>query len=327
MFLLCWLVCGHVASLQAQDPLYSQYFSAPLQLNPALTGLVEAPVITLNYRNQWPNIPNGYATYAASVSHYVADINSGFGGLIEADVAGQGVYANYRLGAFYAYDIRFSERFYIRTGLEANVVNGRLDWNQLVFLDQLSVGNPPAATSNEPQAAQTSTYFDAGMGLLVNTPYFYAGVALKHVNSPEVAFTTNNADGSTALPMTLVLHAGSELSLKARQARSREPSFIAPTVLYMRQGGFQQLQLGAYARHKIILGGIWFRHTFSNADAVIWMLGIQKGIFKLTYSYDWTVSALNTATGGAHEIALTFNLFNQRRRDQNRYNDCLEIFR
>ncbi len=319
------LFWGYGQNATAQDPLYSQYFAAPLQLNPALTGLVDAPVFTLNYRNQWSQIPNGYATYAASYNQYVPNLNSGFGALVEADVAGQGLFATYRVGLFYAYDIRFNKRFYIRMGLEANAVNARLDQSQLVFLDQLSVGGPPTPSSEAP-AVPSITYFDAGMGALVNTPYFYVGLGLKHLNTPQVAFTTNNADGSTALPLRLVVHAGSELALNPRKV-GQWKSFITPTALFVKQGAFHQLQLGGYARHKIILGGIWFRHTFSNADAVIWMLGIQKGIVKLTYSYDWTVSALASATGGSHEIALTFNLLNERKRYQNRYNDCLEIFR
>lgn len=319
------LFLGYSQASRAQDALYSQYFAAPLQLNPALTGLVDAPVFTLNYRNQWSQIPNGYATYAASYSQYVPQINSGFGTLVEADMAGQGLYATYRVGLFYAYDIRFNKQFYIRMGLEAHGVSARLDQSQLVFLDQLSVGNSPMP-SNEVPVAPSITYFDAGMGALVNTPYFYIGLGLKHLNMPQVTFTTNNEDGSTALPLRITIHAGSALTLNPRKANKRK-SFLTPTALFMKQGAFHQLQLGGYLRHQIILGGIWFRHTFSNVDAVIWMLGIQKGIVKLTYSYDWTVSALGSAVGGSHEIALTFNLLNERRRYQNRYNDCLEIFR
>lgn len=318
-----FLGCSQIS--RAQDPLYSQFFAAPLQLNPALTGLVDAPVFTFNYRNQWSQIPNGYATYAASYSQYVPPINSGFGALVEADVAGQGLYATYRVGLFYAYDIRFNKQFYIRMGLEANGINARLDQSQLVFLDQLSVGHPPMP-SNEMPVAPSITYFDVGMGALVHTRYFYLGLGLKHLNTPQVAFTTHNEDGSTALPLRITVHIGSELALNPRKT-NKGKNFVTPTALLMKQGDFYQLQFGGYLRHKIILGGIWFRHTFSNVDAVIWMLGIQKGIVKLTYSYDWTVSALGSVTGGSHEIALTFNLLNERRRYQNRYNDCLEIFR
>lgn len=322
---LCWS-CG-TALMQAQDPVYSQYFSAPLQLNPALTGLVEAPVLTLNYRNQWPNIPDAYATYAASFSQYFANIHSGFGGLVEADVAGQNAHAKYRAGLFYAYDIRFNKDFYIRGGLEFNAVNVRLDWNKLVFLDQLTTGAAaPSPNSQEVQGNSSITYLDIGTGLLVNTPYFYAGVSLQHINAPRVSLMNNTLDGSDTWPLRYSIHAGSKINLR-KPRRTGPKSFLSPTALFVQQQAFRQLNLGAYVQHGIILGGIWFRHTFSNADAVIVLLGLQKGMFKIAYSYDITVSALNVATGGAHEIALTFNWWYKKQNRQNRYNDCLEIFR
>ena len=54
-----------------------------------------------------------------------------------------------------------------------------------------------------------------------------------------------------------------------------------------------------------IVGG-WFRQaiSFENADAFIFMVGIQKDFFKVGYSYDITVSPLSNVSGGAHEITL-----------------------
>src|ERR1035437_9240949 len=56
----------------AQDIHFSQYYASPLTLNPALTGLVNGVFrASLNYRNQWFNIPTQntiapYQTYQAS---------------------------------------------------------------------------------------------------------------------------------------------------------------------------------------------------------------------------------------------------------------------
>jgi hypothetical protein len=58
--------------LQAQDPVFTQFYAAPVQLNPALTGSTLAPRIALNYRNQWPAL-NAYVTYAASYEQFVEE--------------------------------------------------------------------------------------------------------------------------------------------------------------------------------------------------------------------------------------------------------------
>ncbi|MEL7160766.1 MAG: type IX secretion system membrane protein PorP/SprF, partial [Bacteroidota bacterium] len=42
--------CG--LGLQAQDPMFSQFYAAPLRLNPALAGVSTAPRVALNYRTQ-----------------------------------------------------------------------------------------------------------------------------------------------------------------------------------------------------------------------------------------------------------------------------------
>ena len=47
---------------QAQDPLFTQFFSNALQLNPALAGRDLSPRFHITYRNQWPEINNGYIT-------------------------------------------------------------------------------------------------------------------------------------------------------------------------------------------------------------------------------------------------------------------------
>lgn len=331
-FLLLFLLLYLHNSSTAQDPVYSQFQAAPMQLNPALTGVVAAPVITLNYRNQWPNLPDAYSTFAATFSHYVPNIHSGFGVMVEADVAGGGIYNTYKGSLFYAYDIRFTEKFYLRAGLEAGFVNARLAWNKLVFLDQLDLetgavdgsGNPNP--TQEVQGSSSITYFDLGAGLLLNTPYFYAGFSVKHLTVPREVYTTNVKDDAGELPIRYSIHIGSEIQLNKRN-KLKTKTFLSPNILFTKQRMFHQLTFGAYIQYGIFLGGVWFRHTFSNADAVIWMVGIQKGVFKLAYSYDLTVSALGMQAGGAHEISLMLNFENKKEKHRNRYNDCLGIFR
>ncbi|MEM7297033.1 MAG: type IX secretion system membrane protein PorP/SprF, partial [Bacteroidota bacterium] len=41
-------------TLQAQDPQFSQYYAAPLYLNPGLVGINQKGSMGINYRTQWP---------------------------------------------------------------------------------------------------------------------------------------------------------------------------------------------------------------------------------------------------------------------------------
>ena len=73
----------------AQDPQFTQFYAAPLYLNPAFAGSAYAPRLTANYRNQWPAITN-YVTTMVGFDHYFERINSGVGLIISNDNQGQG---------------------------------------------------------------------------------------------------------------------------------------------------------------------------------------------------------------------------------------------
>jgi type IX secretion system PorP/SprF family membrane protein len=65
------LVCCSVFTLtcvKAQDPHFSQFFSSPLTLNPALTGKFDGNFrIAGNYRDQWPAISKTFVTSTFSI--------------------------------------------------------------------------------------------------------------------------------------------------------------------------------------------------------------------------------------------------------------------
>ena len=89
--------------LQAQDPQYSQFYAAPLYLNPAFAGSALGTRATLNYRNQWPSLEASFVTYSDSVDHYFPNMKSGVGLIITNDEQGFGKFRNTDIGAQYAY--------------------------------------------------------------------------------------------------------------------------------------------------------------------------------------------------------------------------------
>ena len=319
--LLCCLHC----SLWAQDPVFSQFFSAPMQLNPALTGLSDAPTIYLNYRNQWSKINQAYATYSAAYSQFSPKLRSGFGINALADVQGNGIYTTSQFNFSYAYDIRFDENFYIRTGLEFGFVSKRLNWDKLIFLDQLDPTIGLSNPTNEAMVQQSINYFDAGFGMVLHWNNIHGGVSFKHINQPNEAFYQMQiSDGQ--LPVRTTLHAGAQIPIGAHN-KGKNNTFISPNLLFVKQRQFHQLNFGAYAQVQDFFGGLFFRHAFGNSDALIMTLGLSKGVFKVAYSYDVTVSGLGPNTGGSHEVALILNFEDKNKKHKQRYNDCLKIFR
>ncbi len=321
---------------QAQDQVFSQFYAAPLQLNPALTGVVEAPRITLNYRNQWTAWPSAYASYAASYDQYIHQLQSGFGLSVFSDNAGNGIFLTNRIAASYSYNLSLQENLFLRGGLEVAFEQKVLDWDRLIFLDQIdpisgytNESGIPNPTNEERPDLLNRNYVDFSGGLLLYSNKFYAGTTLRHINSPDEGFLAGSDFGQ--VPILFSLHGGAEINLSDQYNNGEEPAFISPNILFAKQKDFHQLNVGAYVSFWQVFGGLWYRHTFANADAAIVLAGFRKGIVKVGYSYDFSISKLAGNTGGSHEISLVLNFQSgerfKRKKRSRQYNDCLKMFK
>ena len=298
--------------VEAQDPQFSQFYAAPLYLNPAFAGSARCPRIGLNYRNQWPALSKTFITYAASYDQHVDAISGGLGLIVLNDKAGEGTINTTTISGMYSYQLNVSRDFSIRMGLQATYVQKKLDWDKLYFGDQIDPRYGFVYNTQEGRPDDlTKGYPDFSAGILAYSSKVYGGVAVNHMTEPDEAFIV---EGSSALPMKITAHFGAMLPLGEtkvyRYAATRdEGTYISPNVLYQQQASFNQLNLGVYVLKSPLIGGLWYRsnfgkETFSSAESMIALIGIQKGLFKFGYSYDVTISKLTTnATAGSHEIS------------------------
>ncbi len=325
LILLCTSLQGF-----CQDPVFSQFYTSPLHLNPALTGNSEGGKIAMNYRNQWPSINQAYVTYAASYDQFFPYINSGFGLSVLADDAGRGLYKTTVVQGSYSYNVRFRNKMQMRLGMSAGWINTRIDWNQLIFPDQLdlefgaiSPGGLPYPTNElPPETGNTVSVLDAAVGLVIFNEKFYGGLSLKHLNSPQFSFLGVNDELTGGLPMSISLHGGTEIDLLKQSGKPEV--FISPNFQFIKQGRLSQLNVGTIFRYYFIGTGAWYRHSSTNPDALIFVLEGRHNNYRVAYSYDITLSKLRN-TGGAHEISIILNLESEPR--ESKYNDCFNLFR
>lgn len=330
--LFVFLVC--YTFTKAQDPIFSQFYAAPLQLNPAFTGNSKGGLIAMNYRNQWPGLDQAYVTYAASYDQFVSELNSGFGLSVMADDAGRGILRTFNVMGSYSYQVQISKKLAARMGLEAGFINPTLDWNKLVFFDQIDpengftgpTGMPIASSEVQPENL-SRFIFDTGAGVLLYSDRYYGGVALRHLNSPDMGFFENPSTAiERGLPLRMTFHGGAEFPLTDIPSRRYEPSiFLAPSIMYIRQGSFSQINVGSLLNVNQVYGGLWYRHAGGNPDAIIFLMGFRYDQFRIGYSYDFTISRLAGRSGGGHEISFSI-LFNDNT-NQVDLNDCFQIFR
>ena len=301
-------------SADAQDPEFSQYYSAPLYLNPAFTGTTSDHRFIANYRNQWPNAAQGYVTYAFSYDYNLYQYNSGIGFLATVDQAGTAGMKSSQFNFLYSYKWNVSNKWVISSGLNFGYSVRNIDFNKLIFGDQLqfdATGNVP---SDDPSLFNLGTahYFDFKAGLLAYNKNFWFGFSANHINEPNRSLVNQEA----FVPMKLTIHGGVRIPLYNGAFKRNSIPVLSPSFVYKKQDKFEQLDVGAYLLYSPIIMGLWYRgiplgkdvQGNISQDAVVVILGFQFDRLELTYSYDFTVSKLGPISGGTHEMALKYRL-------------------
>jgi type IX secretion system PorP/SprF family membrane protein len=286
---------------QAQDPSFTQFYSNPIYLNPALAGSTGCPRIVSNYRNQWPQLTGNYITSAVTYDSYVKSISGGLGIIALHDMQGQATIQTSMIGGVYSYNLKVNRKFSIMVGARAAYFQKFLDWDKLTFGDMI---DPRRGfiyqTGDVPRGNGRRGFFDVSAGAVGFGKNYYFGIAAHHLNRPDESMIL----GTSRLPMRITGHAGAEIKLGQR-GRYTNTTSILPNIIYQYQNGFQELNIGTYIKYGDFTVGAWYR----NRDAFILLFGVNFEKFKLGYSYDLTVSKLgNGISGGSHEVSLGMNL-------------------
>ena len=327
--LVCtFIVLAGLNSAKAQDIHFSQFYMSPLNLNPALTGVMNCKTrFVANYRNQWASVlkANAYNTYSASYDQKVPvgrEDYFGIGGTLWSDVAGQSRFGTTQGKISLSYSKKMAghrkKASYLVLGVDGGITQRRISDKDLIWPNQITAsGIDPDLTSGEANFQDFDFLFaDLGAGLLwfsvidENTNY-YVGAALHHLNQPDVSFL-----GSVeSLYTRMTVHAGAQFEIQPKMS-------LLPYFIYMAQGQHREFNAGTSVR--FALGpsrlsnqswqiGAWYRIGSKeeggiHSDAVILSTRFDYENFGIGFSYDVNVSKLSSAgaANGAFEFSLQY---------------------
>lgn len=300
----------------AQDPQFSQFYAAPLYLNPSYCGTTAGTRAALIFRDQWPAIPGAFVSYSASLDHYIPTLHSGLGLLFLQDRAGSGHLRTTNVGFQYSFHFKVTRRIQVRPGIHFYSSKRDIDFYRLVFNDQVSLsGNAPSSTEVPP--LKKVSYTDFATSILVYSERYFGGFVIDHLLTPNQSLI----EGISEIPIKYTLHGGGKFYLNGHTSRYNEESLFA-AFNFKSQGKYDQLDIGAYYTKKPLTLGLWYRgiplfkaykRGYQNNDALIVSAGFQFDDIKIGYSFDLTVSRLLANTWGSHEISLVYE-FNQNQR-------------
>lgn len=330
----------------AQDIHFSQFYMAPLQLNPAMTGVMNCSQrIGVNYRNQWASVLRDKAFQTSQVA-YDAKIPVGrydyfgLGGSIWSDAAGSLNFRSTLLNLDFAYTKKMGgyrkKASYLSMGAKVGLAQRGLNLLDAKWGSQNQDGTwnqnlPSGEVTFGANGRDNYLFADVSAGLLWfsvldENNNFYFGGAYDHINRANQSFTT---DKTVPLLSKFTIHAGGEFQTSDRIT-------VLPGVVTFLQGPYLQVNGGTSMRFLLgnskrsaeaIQFGLWARlgnkvNEDNKAggilmDALIFSTRFDYSQFSLGFSYDYNLSGLKVATNGngSFEFSLQYKICGNERRN------------
>lgn len=309
IFFVLWLVSSGVSS---QDFQFSQFYSAPVYLNPAMTGISQLTRFGTNYRKQWPGLQYDFNAYSAYVDHYSFDLNSGVGVSVNQFSEQFLKMSTTEISFNYSYRLRITEDLSFNAGTNISYIQKRGSVENLVFGDQIDVLNRAVGSISidEIGSLDPFSYLSIGVGGLFVGRNFWLGIAGHHVNRPKLDFYI--LDGSAVQAPKYSIHGGYTFDIGGYSYGRDSGKLLSITGNYKSQGPFQFLDLGAQVILNQIVTGVGYRgypiaNDLPKRDSIILLFGVnlESGL-SVGYSYDYLVSDVGSETMGSHEVSLRY---------------------
>jgi type IX secretion system PorP/SprF family membrane protein len=285
--------------MKAQDPAFSQFYASPLYINPALAGTTECGRLGLNYRLQWPGF-DAYNSFGVTYDQNLEDINSGFGVQVISFMPDD-ILRQYSINLFYSYQIKVTQKLYIRAGLSGGIRMHDFNTGSIVL---------PDGTTGSSEGLSNQLYYVPDFSIGVYATYdgkYYAGFSVAHFTS-GIGNGENARYFKNASTIKYTVHGGLDIPLDLREEYSLSPNFI-----YQHQDGFDNFYLGLYANLKMITTGLWYKNNVCftspdmNSHALCALVGISFEKIKIGYSYDFNITGVGLKSHGSHEVSLQWN--------------------
>lgn len=295
LFLIVFVSGCLVADAQTYH--LSQFYSTPLLVNPATTGITAGPYrFAANYRSQWKNSGTPYTTVAASGDAHVLKTESGVLGLgltFLNDKVMDGVVQTNRISFSSGYHIAIDENNIqrISIGFQGTYNESRIDFARLQFENQFDGGGyDPTLPIGEEFSNGKKNYFDLNAGAMysfsLEDKSLFAGVSMYNIMKQEESYMTEQFKS----PSLLSVMAGGDIDVGynnsfyfssnfRKQGTSKELTLGAAWGMFVDQTGFTSVRLG-----------MWHRVN----DAIIPYAGVTYKGLQVGTSFDYTVSQAKT---------------------------------
>ena len=319
--------------VRGQDPVYSQYYNAPLYLNPAFTGgMSGCSRLSLSHKEQWTGINFPWNFRYSHLSYDWQLPAGGLGISLMNTQEGEIALSKFNAGVNYAHQVQVARQVGLLFGVKLQAYQYYLG-NTLVFSDQISLdGGINMNAPTQAEIGNTKLAFgdinewsgDIDAGIALVSKNVIAGASFSHLNGPISALIGSSTINYIPLKVTAHLRMFSIMHV------GRKVYHVSPGIVYYQQERFSSAQFILNMKYDVMDIGIGYR--FNNiasysenntqiSDALIFTFGIhnfrgkssKSNKHKLGIAYDYPTNLLSTKSnlsssgiGGSSELHYTF---------------------
>ena len=280
IFFILFFISFKVSS---QNINYSQFYSSPLNLNPAMTGLGEFGRLGIIYRNQWPNIGDGLHYVSSWVDYNFLKSNFSLGLNFSKENQNVSNLSTSNISPSLSYEINLNYSWVLKSGIQFSYSNSNFNSNNLVFFDQLGQDGIISSTNESLVLYDRRSYLGVSVGLLAYSKNMWIGGSLFNLNRPDISFLDENFK----IDRLYSLHFGYNF----------EEIKLSPSVHYKQHSIFRQLDIGTYLNLNPISIGLWYRgipiDSNNNLNSLIGSLSLNTSNFNIAYSYDYNLADIS----------------------------------
>ncbi|HEX8040165.1 MAG TPA: PorP/SprF family type IX secretion system membrane protein [Chryseosolibacter sp.] len=309
-------------NIYSQDPVFSQFYTSPMFLNPALSGLERDVVFGVNYRTQWAGVNLPFRTFQFSairpiIQQGVSSKHLGaFAGSAFTDEAGPNreiVSQGFSLASSYNFHLDRTGKNLLSAGLQLGVLQRRANLDALQWSSQYSalLGYDPSLPGEKFLSDRVTTpVINAGLvwRLVVDDrikplSMYYQGVAFANLNRPRGFFEDTHEPSS----ILVKVHGG--------YVHAFGSGFEISPNYFIQYQKMVQVNLGAYGAYTVphltsksltglkLSAGLWYRIR----DSFIVTSGIITPAWSAGFSYDTNHSSLSRNFPGANAFEFSFS--------------------
>lgn len=330
----------------AQDFHYSQFYNAPLHLNPALTGVFNGDTrIMGNYKSQWTDVPVDYKTVTLAVDKRflgVSQDNGYFAGGVafNYDRAGDSRLTWANLDLNLSYTRAFSQQVVLTVGGKAAGIQRSFSEDNLRFDSQFSDARgrfDPELPNRESFDRDGNFFLDFSVGANLRlqqkqTSYLVfrndrrskldIGVALHHLTAPDQNFYDDEA-----------------VPLERRLSPYAIGVFQIPNTALDLMGAITFQNQGSFYDETVGMAGLryWVKNTLAKQVSVMAGMGLRRDsnqdaywpTFEVTYdnwrvglNYDFNTSRFDIATENRGGLELSVRYIIRKVRPLPQFKSC-----